>query len=411
MRLCLISLLFSFTIASGAAIRTGFPALNVRLTTPLTSYDSAKGSEFRCVVIAPYVVDGRVVLPLGTTVIGTVRQTKGVGLGIKRERASIQLAFHHYELSDGARYPMVGVLRQIDNARESVTDSGQIKGILAANNPQSLLHGVWHRPRLVHFSKSFIGLTGAGGKIFTSYSMGPMGAASLFAIRLALFRLPEPEIQLPAGTDMRIAIKQLPPDAPSYVAPESESVSSDLADWLSNQVIEVTKPGGEKAEDLINLAFEGSREELDNAFRSAGWFKAESLNTRTFARAYQSYTRQTGYSQAPVSRLLYRGADPDAVYQKSLNTISKRHHIRLWRVVNDGREFWLGAATHDVGVRMKKKTMSFTHKIDPRIDLERSKVANDLLFSGCAEAPRFVERPGTARAGDGSKAIVTDGDL
>ncbi len=411
MRLSVVSLLFSVAMAYGAAIRTGFPAMNVRLTTPLTSYDSQKGSEFRCVVIAPYVVDGRVVLPQGTTVIGTVRQSKGVGLGIKRERAIIQLAFHHYELKGGARYPMEGILRHIENAREAVTKTGQIKGILAANNPQSFLHGVWHRPRLGHLSKSFIGLTGAGGKIFTSYSMGPIGAAGLFAIRLALFRLPEPEIQLPAGTDMRVTIKQLPGDAPSHVAPEPEPVSSDLADWLSKQEIEVIKPSGEKAEDIINLAFEGSRQALDNAFRSAGWFEAEALNTRTFARAYNSYARQTGYPQAPVSRLLYRGADPDAVYQKSLNTISKRHHIRLWRVENNGREFWLGAATHDIGVKLKKKTMSFTHKIDPRIDIERAKVANDLEFSGCADAARFVERRESARTGDGNQGVVTDGAL
>ena len=201
MRLSVVSLLFSVAMAYGAAIRTGFPAMNVRLTTPLTSYDSQKGSEFRCVVIAPYVVDGRVVLPQGTTVIGTVRQSKGVGLGIKRERASIQLAFHHYELKGGARYPMEGILRHIENAREAVTKTGQIKGILAANNPQSFLHGVWHRPRLGHLSKSFIGLTGAGGKIFTSYSMGPIGAAGLFAIRLALFRLRSPKFSCrPART-------------------------------------------------------------------------------------------------------------------------------------------------------------------------------------------------------------------
>ena len=37
--------------------------------------------------------------------------------------------------------------------------------------------------------------------------------------------------------------------------------------------------------------------------------------------------------------------------------------------------------------------MTFTHKIDRRIDLEREKVVNDLVFANCAEQAQMVERP------------------
>ncbi len=59
----------------------------------------------------------------------------------------------------------------------------------------------------------------------------------------------------------------------------------------------------------------------------------------------------SGYSTAPVSTLLYQDAEPTVVFQKSFNTIAKRHHIRIWRAGDfEGNEVWLGAATHDAGV-------------------------------------------------------------
>ena len=60
-------------------------SLNLRLTTAITSYDSREGSQFQGVVIAPYERGGRVFLPSGTIVYGSILSSKGVGLGIKPE--------------------------------------------------------------------------------------------------------------------------------------------------------------------------------------------------------------------------------------------------------------------------------------------------------------------------------------
>lgn len=381
--------------------------LFVRLTSALTSYTSTTGAEFHSVVIAPYRYEGRVLMPPGTRIKGRIHATKRVGIGLIRERASIELKFDQYQTPDGRKFPFEATLTEIDNARESVTESGKIRGILAANNPQSLLHGVWHRPRLGSFPRSFIGLTGAGGKIFTSYSMGPIGAAGLFAARLAMFRLPEPEIQLLAGTEMTLAVKQLPGDAPSFPEPEPSPLAVEISQWLKDQPVDVMKPGGVEASDIINLAFLGTREELAGAFGSAGWHEADPLNARTFSRAYKSYTRQTGYPTAPVSKLLYRDAEADLIFQKSLNNLSKRHHIRLWRVDAWEGDVWLGAATHDVGIKFNRKAMTFTHKIDARIDAEREKVVNDLLYTGCLPPAAYIPRPAAIR----NNEVSSDGRL
>jgi hypothetical protein len=80
------------------------------------------------------------------------------------------------------------------------------------------------------------------------------------------------------------------------------------------------------------------------------------------------------------------------VFQKSFNTVSKRHHIRIWSVGTfDGKEIWLGAATHDTGVTFRPAALEFQHKIDSDVDTERAKIVNDLLFAGCSSSVGYVQ--------------------
>lgn len=384
--------------------------IEVRLATPLTSYDSEAGTPFRAVVIAPFMRDGKVLMPPGTVVLGHVTHVARVGMGMLRERASMDLEFERYELPDGREYPMQATVRRIDNARESVSDRGTIKGILAANGPQSLLGGVWRSPNPELLQRSFIGLTGAGGKIFTEYSMGPIGAVGIFAVRIAMFRLPEPEIRMPAGVEMFIEPSDIPEDAPVFELPEPAVVPVGLRMWLANQQTALSKPGGGKVKDIINVAFVGSRDEVEQSFIRAGWTVAEPWNGHSFTRSYDAYNAQAGYQSAPVSKIIYREREPDLVFEKMFNTLSKRHHIRLWQVSMMGQKVWLGAASHDVGVSFRSSHMSFDHKIHPRIDLERSKTLNDLSFAGCLEPVGYVERP-TLIQDRTMNGITTDGRL
>ena len=84
------------------------------------------------------------------------------------------------------------------------------------------------------------------------------------------------------------------------------------------------------------------------------------------------------------------------VFQKALNTISKRHHVRIWKqpgVLYEDREIWVAAATHDIGVAAHGKGTRWFHLIDPRADREREWVKNELLFAGAASGYALVERP------------------
>lgn len=403
-------------VAATVWILTTFttPSLQVRLETHLTSHASRPGDSFAATVIAPYRFNGEIRIPAGAIVYGRVREARTVGVGLGRERASLLLAFDRYELPDGRVFPLRGFLRAIENAREDVARDGRIRGVLAASSPNGLVRGFWGRPSATLLTRSPVGLTGLSGRLWTEYTMGPVGVAGLMAARMAVFRMPEPEIHLPPGAEMRVAVTSLAPDAPAFSPDPEGELSEAMAATMRTFESAVTRaPHRNPAADLINVAIRGTRHQIEAAFLSAGWYPAEPLTKRSFARSWSAFTKFHGYATAPVSRLYYRGVEPELVFQKSLNTISKRHHIRLWPAGEvDGIELWLGAATHDVGVAFEPSRVALTHRIDSRLDRERTKLVNDLLFTGCAEPVAYADRPALAestlrRKTDGRLAVIT----
>ena len=101
-------------------------------------------------------------------------------------------------------------------------------------------------------------------------------------------------------------------------------------------------------------------------------------------------------------------------FEKGLNTFAKRHHLRLWRspkTTADGREIWLGAATHDTGIDVHPGVVS--HAIDPDLDAERAKVGADLAVTGRVAAEQLVTRPAPLSEGQTATGAKwkTDGRL
>jgi len=96
-----------------------------------------------------------------------------------------------------------------------------------------------------------------------------------------------------------------------------------------------------------------------------------------------------------MTPLALNGNVADMSWEKSLNDVQKRHHIRLWRQPGDwhGQEIWVGAATRDISFAYLRKGQNFTHQIETNVDLEREKVASDLLFTTCVSSLDRVERP------------------
>lgn len=391
--------------------------LEVRLKTPLTSYGTKPGSAFDCVVIRSWVSNNVVVIPEGSIIHGHVGKVASVGLGIRRERARLDLLFDEFVTPDGQAFPLHAKLTSVDNAREQIK-SGFVRGVIAANQPNELYFGMWRSPSVAMVSRSLIGLTGVGHQIAAGLSLGPAGAGGLLVLRLALFRFPEPEIQYAPGVDMHLTVDSNLQQGLAEI-PETPADAPDaVSEWLHKEPFNIGRRNNSPVGDIVNLAFLGSRLQLENAFGAAGWSKADPPNVKTRKQALSAFNSMRAYATAPVSQLLYKGMLPELVFEKSLNTVLKRHHIRVWYAgVVDGQELWLGAATHDTGVGFNPHAFKFTHKIDPNIDDERDKVVTDLHFAGCTASEMRVDRPEASSNGfdsltytDGSASVLALSD-
>jgi hypothetical protein len=236
----------------------------------------------------------------------------------------------------------------------------------------------------------------------------------MVVLRLALFRFPEPEIQYAPGADMSLNMDAERQQGVQEAAPIAPPAPDAVAEWLRNEPFGIDRRDNRPVGDIVNLAFLGSRQQLEHAFLASGWAEADPPTGKTKQRTYYAFNAMRAYANAPVSALFYKGMLPELVFEKSLNTITKRHHIRVWYAgVVDGQELWLGAATHDTGGMFNLHSFKFTHKIDPNVDDERDKVVTDLRFAGCAEPEMRVDRPAAVASGldhtnftDGAATVV-----
>ena len=111
-----------------------------------------------------------------------------------------------------------------------------------------------------------------------------------------------------------------------------------------------------------------------------------------------------------MNALTLNGVPSAFVHQKSLDTVQKRHHVRLWQYPQRAN-IWLGAAAEDVGFRFE--LTHWTHSTDPSIDSERAKIVNDLAFTGCVNAAGLLSRASADLVQDpkAERPILTDGDV
>lgn len=390
-----VALLWAAALVPGWAatlpVQTGTP-VTVRLLNPLSSFSSRAGDEFQAMVVAPVEMNGQLLMPRNSIVFGRVVKKTKVGLGFIHERASLQLEFYAWQAPESERQPLRAQLAEIDNAREQVLPDGRIKGILATSGPPGLLLGIWRRPELSMFGRASIGFSGIAHFTWLQSNFHPAMAPAIASLRMLAVRFPEPEIHLPAGSDLILmAQSQL---APMGVVPESRPPAG-IVSLAAAQPLLTTRGNSGKTADITNLLFLGSKEQLEEAFKQSGWFPADTIAPQTILRAYRAMTTQDAYLTAPVSLLQLEGRPPDLVFQRSLNTIAKRHHIRVWKQPDlfDGQEVWVAAATHDTGIQVRAGGMSYTHRTDPHIDRERRKVVEDLKFAGCVDSDDLVDRP------------------
>jgi hypothetical protein len=123
------------------------------------------------------------------------------------------------------------------------------------------------------------------------------------------------------------------------------------------------------------------------------------------------------YKAAPVSNLFYLGRREDLAFEKPEGTSAdRRHHVRLWKVLDKGQEdrpVWLGADTFDKGVGVSHFTGAITHHIEADIDTEREMLTADLVQAGMVTDKYQVTGIGPTLTGrnGGGDLYYTDGEV
>ena len=169
--------------------------------------------------------------------------------------------------------------------------------------------------------------------------------------------------------------------------------------------------------DPLNVALVGSRGQVVEAMRAAGWLPADRITLTSGWRDARSILFNRPYPTAPVSTH-YLGMRPqDLAFERQVGrSPRRRHHVRFWCLgepADPRKTVWIGAASFDTGVGVSRFTGEVMHHIDPAVDLERDRLLSELEAAGAAEsAPRVVSfRPGGNGRNGGGDRYFTDGGL
>ena len=372
--------------------------LDVRLTSDVSS-NKPSGQTFRGLITAPVYVNGAPVLAAGVQVKGNTADANAyqsaAGSDSPERPATLRLHLTSVIDQSGRDHAISCVLAEVDNARESVDASGLITGISSSDAIESQIdRGI--------------------NKLQSRYQQ--LGQI-LNSVKSALVKEVDPSIDFHQGVDLKFRLTRSlewtsPTPAVSVlpITPQNSLVALVLAQPLRTFAQNPPDPS-----DLTNLMFIGSAEQVEGAFHDAGWFPAQVLSGSSKMETARAIIEDRGYNEAPLSILFLDGRPPDFALQKQTDTFAKRHHVRVWRRSQTfaGKAVWIAAATHDISIFFSPISKSFTHKIDSNIDLERSKVVEDLLFTGNVKSIALVERRGIPQGATNATGdpLITDGKI
>jgi len=368
------------TVASGAK-------LYVRLVTPVSTKTSHLNQAVTASVVREVDTDHGVLIPLGAEVTGKIQ--KLIPTSEPSDHARLLIQFNQLIIPRRPSLSLAAHLTDVENARETVLPDGTIQGILAKDAAVGRVDG-W----LDHLGSAGAEMEKVSGKVGKS----------------------DTSIDYPTGTDMVLTLDRdlavgafFSPLPKSISAASVRAVQQLLATAPQRTQSKTKKPG-----DPLNLVFVGSASQILTAFRDAGWGEAKKLGTSSAVSTVRAVASDEGYDQAPVSQLYLFGRAEDLAFEKMLNTFMKRHHLRVWRTnvtTADGREIWMGASTHDIGLDIHPGVIS--HAVDPNLDAERAKVGADLQAGGLVAAEGLVARPNPVTEGKTATGGTweTDGQL
>ncbi len=385
------SVLLLSSVVSARDLPVG-TVLEVRLSGATGSRISHAGDPIEATIIAPVSIDGQILVPQGSRLFGSIASATALGFGFKHSTASMAFGFDILQLPGGAAIPVNTQLVEVETAKEHVDDLGTVHGIHPIASVSSSL-SFYTVPLLL---------------------VEPEIGIPIWGMKSLIAPSANPEIRFPVGTELDLRLTTaatLPASNPDSLVSTKSFSPGDLG-GIERLVKNSPQRAymGSRPSDLVNVVLIGSRSQVDRAFAASGWSSAQRKSPLSLYRMYHALTRRRGYPKAPMNALTLGGAASAFERQKSLDTVEKRHHVRLWQQSLQA-DVWLGAAAEDDGFRFE--STHWTHSTDPNIDSERAKIVNDLAFTGCVNAAGLLSRNSADLEQDpkAEHPILTDGDI
>jgi hypothetical protein len=376
--------------AAAQAFPTG-TRIAIRFLDEIKSGRDSVGTLVRTQTMAPLTVGGCVPVPAFSSLYGTVERSKGGR--IFGGRGSLQLRFDSVQTAAGSWAAMAAVLDSLEWAgSDRLTDSGAIRG-----SGRSF--------------KQVVGTTGGAGVAAAATGIGaipviavtglnvirPGAQAQILAAQEGVLRLTAPLV---------VALPEHCPTTPAVAVAVTTTMPV-----LPQLPTRTTNKSGDAPGDPINLAVQGTRDELEAAFIRAGWLPADRPTPGHLAQGVGAAIVEASAPRAPVSHQYYFGRSEDLAFERSSSSARARHHVRMWQT-DSAATLWVGAANEDIGLLINPLKGQATHRIDPAIDHERDLLARELLAGGCASFAGYASLGGVRAATNvAGQTFATDGKV
>ena len=118
-----------------------------------------------------------------------------------------------------------------------------------------------------------------------------------------------------------------------------------------------------KDADVVDVLFVGSREDMDSAFRAAGWLNNDHNSAHSVLRQFQAFLTLSNYPTAPVSTQYLNGRPQDVTWQKSFDSYGKRDHVRL--VAGIWHRSWPGSLARRICPRDQRGAFRHQSQVHP----------------------------------------------
>lgn len=194
-------------------------------------------------------------------------------------------------------------------------------------------------------------------------------------------------------------------------------------------------PDGWKV-DPVNIGIVATEEEFVTAMKEAGWFVAESGSIRRMLKMAFSVIFQRSYPNAPMGTHYLFGRGQDYGFEIPIGTSPhRRHHVRFWACIpvehptfkkhlafwlkhhkdsaRSRKLLWVGAATRDIGLAIKKRNLQIDHNIEADSNNERDFTIETLEVTGKLKKVTVVRahNPYFARHQTFLTRLIADGNI